>query len=122
MTLIFFWVRLWLCGPSALKPSKNSRGLSSCNPPPLSHFTLGTAQARFGDSEPAKESFQKAIQLDPRFAQAHVSLAMILAQQKELTAAREHLLQAIQIDEKSPSAAHSHYLLAQILTEQDDVP
>jgi tetratricopeptide (TPR) repeat protein len=85
----------------------------------LAHFSLGTVQARFGDPEAAQQSFEKALQLDPGFAEAHVSLAMILGQKKELAAAREHLAQSIRIYGNAPPAAQSHYLLAQILLEQN---
>jgi tetratricopeptide (TPR) repeat protein len=46
---------------------------------------------------------------------------MILGQQNELASAREHLIRAIQIHGNTPSAAHFHYLLAQILTEQNEL-
>jgi tetratricopeptide (TPR) repeat protein len=38
-----------------------------------------------------------------------------------LASARQHLLQAIKIEGNSPSAARSHYLLAQVLAEQDEI-
>jgi len=86
----------------------------------LAHFTLGTAQARLGDPEAASQSFEKTLQLDSTFAEAHVSLGMILGQQHELTGASEHLTQAIQIYGKTASAAKAHYLLAQILIDQNE--
>ena len=86
----------------------------------MAYFALGTAQARFAEFEAARKMFEKAIQLDPIFADAHVSLAMILAQQKELALAREYLVRAIQMQGNTPSAAHTHYLLAQILMEQNE--
>jgi tetratricopeptide (TPR) repeat protein len=86
----------------------------------LAHFTLGTAQARFGDPDAAMKSFEKTLQLDPRYAEAHVSLAMILAGRTELASARQHLVRAIQIYRNTPPAAHAHYLLAQVLTEQKE--
>ena len=85
----------------------------------LAHFALGTAQSRFGDPQAAAQSFDSALKLDPRFGEAHVSLAMILAQRHDLASASEHLNQAIRIYGNTPSAAQSHYLLAQILTEQN---
>jgi tetratricopeptide (TPR) repeat protein len=85
----------------------------------LAFFTLGTAEARFGESESAKRSFENTLRLEPKFAEAHVSLAMILAQQHELASACEHLVQAINIYGNTPSAAHSHFLLAKVLAEQN---
>ena len=87
----------------------------------IAHFTLGTAQARFGDTIAACREFERTLQLAPTFAEAHVSLAMILGQQNNLTAARDHLVRAIQIQGKAPAAAHAHYLLARVLTEQGDL-
>jgi protein O-GlcNAc transferase len=86
----------------------------------IAHFTLGTVHARFGDSNAARLSFTKALQLDPQFAEAHVSLAMIMGQQHELAGAGEHLRQAIRIYGKTPAAAQSHYLLAQIYLDQNE--
>lgn len=85
----------------------------------LAHFTLGTAQARFGDPDAAKQSLRNTLQLDPKFAEAHVSLAMILAQQHELASASKHLTRAIEVYGNTPAAAQSHYLLAQILIDQN---
>lgn len=69
------------------------------------YYALGTALARFA-------------QLDARFADAHVSLALLLAQRNERTSASAHLTQAIEIYGKSPAAAYPHHLLAKILVEE----
>lgn len=45
---------------------------------------------------------------------------MLLGQQKDLAAAREHLTQAVKLYGNTTPAAQSHYLLAQILTDQNE--
>jgi tetratricopeptide (TPR) repeat protein len=53
-------------------------------------------------------------------AEAHVSLALLLAQSGNLTGAVEHLDTAIQLEGAKPSVAVAHYLRGKISLEQND--
>ena len=46
---------------------------------------------------------------------------MILAQQHELTSARDHLAQAIKLYGNAPSAALSRYSLAKVFIEENEL-
>jgi tetratricopeptide (TPR) repeat protein len=78
-------------------------------------MTLG----RFGELDAARQAFEKAVELDPKFAEAHVNLSLILAQRKEFLGAADHLRRAILLQGKSDAAAYSHYLLGKVHNEQD---
>jgi tetratricopeptide (TPR) repeat protein len=81
-------------------------------------FSLGNAEARFADTIAARKAFETAVKLDPKFFPAHISLALVLAQQNQLEAARVNLMEAIRLIGDRPSAAHAHFLLAQLLIQQ----
>ncbi len=76
-----------------------------------------------GEADPkaARGAFEKAIALDPRFAQAHVNLGLILVQSGEMQAAAQHLDRAIAILGHTPDAAFPHYLRAKVYTEHNEV-
>jgi len=82
------------------------------------YYTLGTALARFDDLKAAREAFEKALVLEPDFADAHVGLGLILAQQQDLDSAKDHFERALKGQGSAPSAARTHYLLAKLFTSQ----
>ena len=77
--------------------------------------------SRFVEAKAARQEFERALELDPRLAEAHVNLSLILAQAGELAAAGEHLDRAIELQGSSPKAAYAHYLKAKIWGAQDQM-
>jgi tetratricopeptide (TPR) repeat protein len=71
------------------------------------------------EPERARQAFEKAIELDPRLAAAHVNLALVLAQVGQTDAAARHLEKAVQIEGDSPAAAYVHRLRGLLYSEQD---
>lgn len=82
-------------------------------------FSLGNAHGRFGDIGEAQTAYENAVHLDPNFVQARIALALVLAQQKQLGAAKDNLVRAISQLGGTPSAAYPHYVLGRILLEQN---
>lgn len=80
---------------------------------------LGTALNRFAEFDQARKAFEQAIALDPQLPDAHINLAMSLAQTGDMTGTAQHLQMAIYIQPKAKTAATAHYLLAKIFAEQD---
>jgi superkiller protein 3 len=85
----------------------------------LAYNALGAALNRFAEFDQARKAFEQAIALDPRLTDAHVNLAMSLAQTGDMTGATQHLQTAIQLQPKAKTAATAHYLLARIFAEDD---
>ena len=50
----------------------------------LAHYNLGLARARVDDLDGAIEALNTAVELNPRYAQAHCNLGIIHAQQNNL--------------------------------------
>jgi len=71
--------------------------------------------ARRGMMDEAMAHFQKAIQLDPAYPEAHSNLAKLLQQQGRLPEATEHFVTAMNIQQDNPLA---HYELASVLLER----
>jgi protein O-GlcNAc transferase len=82
------------------------------------HYALGTALARFGDLDGARAAFEKTLVIDPASADAHVSLALLCAQRADVGCARAHLVRAIDVQGESAASAYSHYLMAQLLRQE----
>ena len=83
-------------------------------------YSLASALARFVEFDKAKAAFERTISLDPRLADAHIGLALILAEQKDFNTAEQQLKQAIQIQGVTAAAAHTHYLLGEILGQKSE--
>jgi tetratricopeptide (TPR) repeat protein len=83
------------------------------------HNQLGMAFSRFLDVKPAREEFEKALELDPDLAEAHVNLSLLLAQAGELGPAGQHLDRAIELQGNTRAAAYAHYLRAKVWAGQD---
>jgi tetratricopeptide (TPR) repeat protein len=81
------------------------------------YHAFGVALARFAELEDAIRMFRKALEFDPDLADAHVNLALLLAQQKQTLLARDHLIKAVGIQRQSKTAAYTRYLLATVLME-----
>ena len=61
---------------------------------------------------PALESFEEAIRLDPQYTKAHLNAGVILARTQQLPEAIEHFQQAIRLE---PASAETHANLGQAL-------
>jgi tetratricopeptide (TPR) repeat protein len=77
--------------------------------------------SRFLETGAAREAFEKALQLDPKLAGAHVNLATILAQSSAWAAAEEDLDRAIRLEGESPLVARAYYLRGEIRREQNQL-
>jgi len=85
------------------------------------HNALGEAYSNFAETKEARAEFEKAVAVDPRFAQAQVNLGLILLEAGEARAAAEHLDRAIQVLGETPDAAYPRYLRAKVYMEQNQV-
>ncbi|MEJ5296088.1 MAG: tetratricopeptide repeat protein, partial [Fimbriimonadales bacterium] len=65
---------------------------------------LGMALAALGREEEAIEQFQKALEINPRYLEAHLNLAIILRDCGRLAEARHHFQQVLDIDPENPIA------------------
>jgi tetratricopeptide (TPR) repeat protein len=65
---------------------------------PSAYNLLGICQVQSGESEGARQSFEKALELDPRLATARVNLGKLLIRMHEETAALQQFKAAIAID------------------------
>ena len=81
---------------------------------------LGMALSRFVELKLAREAFERALQLDPNMAEAHLNLALIDGQENRLDAALEHLARTVVLQGKTPQAAYTHYLRAKVFSAQGD--
>jgi tetratricopeptide (TPR) repeat protein len=85
------------------------------------HNALGEAFSGFAETKMARGEFEKAIALDPAFAQAQVNIGRILVEAGEFGAAAKPLDRALNILGKAPDAAYPHYLRAKVNTEQNEI-
>ena len=81
------------------------------------HQPTGDAKARYdsgrellssGEIEGAQKEFEKAVEADPNWAEAHNLLGFVLGQLGDLTGAIDHLHKAVGLD---PALATAHYNL-----------
>jgi tetratricopeptide (TPR) repeat protein len=80
----------------------------------------GVILSRFLETGAARKAFEDALSLDPNFAEAHVNLALILAQTGELSLAHEHLDRAIGLYGPAPPTARAYFLRAKVWSAQGD--
>jgi tetratricopeptide (TPR) repeat protein len=73
---------------------------------------LGSTLSRFMETADARTAFEKAIRLDPRLAEAHVNLALLLAQSGDWKSADEQLDRALALQGNTPTSAYTRYLRA----------
>ncbi|MBW4606252.1 MAG: tetratricopeptide repeat protein, partial [Hassallia sp. WJT32-NPBG1] len=79
------------------------------------HLLLGYALSEQGKVEEAIASYQKALQIDPNYANAHNNLGSALSDQGKLEEAIASYQKALQID---PNYANAHYNLGYALQKQ----
>jgi tetratricopeptide (TPR) repeat protein len=85
------------------------------------HNQYGMVLSRFIELKAARQEFEKALELDPALAEAHVNLSLILAEEGELISAGDHLEQAIKLQGDVRAAAYTHYLRAKIWGAQNQI-
>jgi len=78
-------------------------------------FEKGQQEAKKGKWSAAREKFQKAVTLCPRFAMAWLELGRMQTQESNLVAARESFHAALEVDSKLPTA---YIGLAQVAAEE----
>jgi len=76
------------------------------------HHSLGQALFYTGKSKQAFVHFSKALRLDPNNAEAHYSLALVLAEQRDLDQALRHYSEAVRLKPGVDTSPTLHYLLA----------
>jgi tetratricopeptide (TPR) repeat protein len=81
----------------------------------IAHNDLGYVLAAQGRTAEAIEHYQKAVEINPHFAEAHNNLGILLAKQGRTTEAIEHYQRAM---EANPSLAEAHNNLGKLLAKQ----
>lgn len=84
----------------------------------IAYFYQGNTFYKQGKIEEAQAAFQKALELDPNYAEANANLGLILKQQGNLQAAIEKTREAIRIQ---PNIAEAHFNLGVALQAQGQV-
>ena len=75
---------------------------------------LGEAYSKFGESAEAREAFQNAVLLDPKFGVSQLNLGQALLAAGEGGKAEGHLDRAIELLGRSDDAATGYYLRAKV--------
>lgn len=81
-------------------------------------FRLGFMRAREGNVKQAAVHFEKAVELVPKSAEAHINLAVTQRQLNRDNEAKSHFLRAIELN---PELANAHSQLAAILESEKDL-
>jgi tetratricopeptide (TPR) repeat protein len=84
---------------------------------PWGHYMLGLSAWKSGQLPRARESFERAIELDPSHVKSLLNLSRVLLELKEPREASERVLAALQIDSTS---ADAHRLLGRVQTTLGD--
>jgi tetratricopeptide (TPR) repeat protein len=87
---------------------------------PKARNQRGVILSCFLEAGEARKAFEDALSLDPNFAEAHVNLALILAQAGELSLAHEHLDRAIGLYGSAEPAPRAYFLRAKVWSAQGD--
>jgi tetratricopeptide (TPR) repeat protein len=85
---------------------------------PMFHNNLGLALEALDLESEAKLEYEKAIQMDARYADAHNNLGNVLLKEGQLDAARHHFQQAIKLEPRMPQA---HLNLGKMLVDKGDI-
>lgn len=64
-----------------------ARAIAAKNTDVLAHYYMGVACSGLGDSTGAEKSFRRAVELDPKFAEAYVNLSALQLDQKDAAGA-----------------------------------
>ena len=82
------------------------------------HNNLGVVLDEGGDSNQARQHYETAIRILPRFATAHNNLGSVLFEQGQIQRARVHFEQAVSIQPKFAQALHN---LGKVFLQLDDL-
>jgi len=77
-----------------------------------SHYRAGIAFATGGDWENAEKMYRRALKLNPRSAEAHTELGLLLVGKKQQEEGVQHLRKSLELD---PNSADAHVNLASAL-------
>ena len=80
----------------------------------LSYFALGYAYQRLGQFQESLAPFERALQLRPAYATAHLNLAFVLLEIKQFQKAQEHARRALELFPDDPHKEDAAFLLSQI--------
>jgi Tfp pilus assembly protein PilF len=84
---------------------------------PWGHYMLGLSAWKSGQLPRARESFERAIELDPSHVKSLLNLSRVLLELKETREASERVLAALQLDSTS---ADAHRLMGRVQTALGD--
>jgi Tfp pilus assembly protein PilF len=84
---------------------------------PWGHYMLGLSAWKSGQLSRARESFERAIELDPSHVKSLLNLSRVLLELKEPREASERVVAALQIDSAS---AEAHRLMGRVQTALGD--
>ena len=84
----------------------------------LSYLQAGKYNIQDGDYEVAIQAFRKALEINPKNAEAHIAWGNALFAQDKLDEARKQYLKAIELE---PAHKNAYWLLGAILEKQDQL-
>ena len=100
--------------PSTCKPPASAAQSPAGTPPARVYNAIGVWFAQKGDSNCAVAAFKHALHLDPRSAEAHFDLGLVLQNQNQTVAAISEFRLALQYD---PALSQAHCAIGSSLTE-----
>lgn len=84
----------------------------------LELYHIGTDAFRVGDETLAKEAWERAIEIDPTFADAYESMGVMLGRQKKYVDAEAWMRKLLEVD---PQSVMAHTNLSLFLMQQDRI-
>ncbi len=81
---------------------------------PVLAYNMGEAYFHQGQAEKASAALQRAIALRPTFHEAYLQLGLVAINQRDLEAARQHLMKVIELAPDSPDAETARQILESI--------
>jgi tetratricopeptide (TPR) repeat protein len=100
--------------PNTCKPPASAAQSPAGTPPARVYNAIGVWFAQKGDSNCAVAAFKHALHLDPRSAEAHFDLGLVLQNQNQTVAAISEFRLALQYD---PALSQAHCAIGSSLTE-----
>ncbi len=88
-------------------------------PRPEAYYTQGVIYWHLGNPDRAMRALRDAIEAQPRYADAYVTLGSILKERRDWTASADALRRAIALQPDQPAA---HYVLGQVFRLSGDEP
>lgn len=72
---------------------------------PITFYNIGSLLFEQGQSAEAQQYYERALALNPNFADAHMQVALCLIQQGDFAGSKDHLLKVVELDPGSQNAA-----------------